>query len=130
MIKASKAMKRYIHIKKEDREFIMMTFKVSEQSVFNAIRYDTKRGNTDLAKRIRKLAIERGGIPMIEAPEWETLHDADGYIRQYKEGGVLLEIFKEGNWCDVYKNGKKMRRFEHLMISDLDGIQKYAERLS
>lgn len=67
---------------------------------------------------------------MIEAPEWETLHDADGYIRQYKEGGVLLEIFKEGNWCDVYKNGKKMRRFEHLMMSDLDGIQRYAERLS
>ena len=43
---------------------------------------------------------------------------------------MLLEIFKEGNWCDVYKNGKKMRRFEHLMMSDLDGIQRYAERLS
>lgn len=39
--------KRYIHIKKEDREFIMKAFKVTERTVFNAVSFDEKRGNTE-----------------------------------------------------------------------------------
>ena len=73
----SQEKKRYIHIKREDREFIMRAFGVTERTVFNAIRFDEKRGNTDLAKRIRKLAMERGGIIMVKHPEMETLFDAD-----------------------------------------------------
>lgn len=30
-------MKKYIHIQKEDREFIARTFKVSKRTVYNAI---------------------------------------------------------------------------------------------
>ena len=39
--------KRYIHIKKEDREFIMKALGVTERTVFNATRFDEKRGNTE-----------------------------------------------------------------------------------
>ena len=109
-------MKRYIHIQKKDREFIAKSFGITEQSVLNAIKFDAKRGHTDLAKKVRKLAMERGGIIMIEAPEWETLHDSDGYMRQYLGD-------------DVYKKGAKVRRFEHVMISDIQGIQDWAATL-
>lgn len=44
-------MKKYIHIQKEDREFIAKAFGISERSVFNAIRFDDRRGGTDLAKK-------------------------------------------------------------------------------
>ena len=97
-------MKRYIHIQKKDREFIAKSFGITEQSVLNAIKFDAKRGHTDLAKKVRKLAMERGGIIMIEAPEEEP-------------------------WCDVYNKGAKVRRFENVMISDIQGIQDWAAAL-
>ena len=50
-------MKRYIHIKKEDREFIMASLKVTERMVYYALRFEGERGNTDLARKIRKLAM-------------------------------------------------------------------------
>ena len=55
-------MKKYIHITKEDREFIAKAFGITERSVYNAVRFDEKRGGSDMAKRIRKMAFERGGI--------------------------------------------------------------------
>lgn len=122
-------MRRYIHIKKEDREFIAKAFGISGMSIWNALNFEGKRGNTELAKKVRKLALERGGIVMREVPELETLFDVDGYIRQYLPGDVLLEIYKAENWCDVYKKGKKKRRFENITMSDLSGIQKYAAEL-
>lgn len=45
----------------------------------------------DLAKKIRSLALQRGGIVMVEAPEMDTLHDADGYMRQYL-GEILVGL--------------------------------------
>ena len=50
-------MKRYIHIKKADREFILNLFKVSGRMVDYALRFDGERGNTELAHKIRKVAM-------------------------------------------------------------------------
>lgn len=122
-------MKKYIHIQKADREFIAKVFKVSKRTVYNAIHFEDLGEGNELAKKIRKLALERGGIVMVEAPEWEVLHDADNFMRYY-HGDVLLEFSKEEPWCDVYKKGEKVRRFEHVMTSDIQGIQDWAAALS
>ncbi len=119
-------MKKYIHIKKEDREFIAKAFGITERSVFNAISFDDRRGGTDLAKKIRKLAMDRGGIVMVEIPEIETLHDADGYMRQYLPNDTLLEFSREDGGCDVYHKGKKVRRYNNVMVSDIKNIQGWA----
>ncbi len=119
-------MKKYIHIKKEDREFIMKALNVTERTVFHAIRFDSKRGNTELARKIRKLAMGRGGIVMVEIPEIETLHDADGYMRQYLPNDTLLEFSREDGGCDVYHKGKKVRRYDNVMVSDIKNIQGWA----
>lgn len=42
-------MKKYIHIKKEDRDFLERAFGVSGRTVYNALHYDDERGGSDLA---------------------------------------------------------------------------------
>lgn len=121
-------MKKYIHIQKEDREFIAKAFKVSKRTVYNAIHFEDINEGNDLAKKIRTLALERRGIVMIEAPEWEVLHDADGYIRYYL-GDILLEFSKTEPWCDVFKYGEKVRHYDNVMTSDIQGIQDWASTL-
>ncbi len=119
-------MKKYIHIKREDREFIAKAFGITERSVFNAIRFDDRRGETELARKVRKLAMERGGIVMVEIPEIETLHDADGYMRQYLPNDVLLEFSREDGGCDVFHKGMKVRHYENVLVKDIPEIQNWA----
>lgn len=121
-------MKKYIHIKKEDREFISKALNIGGKSIYNALHFDSDRGGTDLAKKVRKLALERGGIVMVEAPEEETLFDADGYMRQYLENSkVLLEFSLADNSCTVFVRGERVRTFEHVFVRDIPYIQAWAK---
>ena len=122
-------MKKYIHIQKADREFIAKALGITERTIFNATHYTDMNEGTDLMKQIRSLALQRGGIVMVEAPEWEVLHDADGYIRYYISGGILLEFSKKEPVCDVYKHGEKVRHYDHVLTSDIQGIQDWAATL-
>lgn len=119
-------MKKYIHITKEDRMFIMKALGVTERTVFNAIRFDSKRGDTELAREIRKLAMERGGIVMVEIPEIECLFDADGYMRQYLPNNTILEFSFENGGCDVFHKGEKVRHYENVVVSNIKNIQNWA----
>ena len=74
--------------------------------VWYALNFDEKRGQSDLAKRIRNLALQKGGVVFNIGPEIETIHSADGCMRQYFPHDVLLEadtrctglvaVYKEG----------------------------------
>ena len=119
-------MKKYIHITKEDRMFIMKALGVTERTVFNAIRFDSKRGDTELARKIRKLAMERGGIVMVEIPEIGCLFDADGYMRQYLPNNTILEFSFENGGCDVFHKGEKVRHYENVVVSNIKNIQNWA----
>lgn len=119
-------MKKYIHITKEDRMFIMKALGVTERTVFNAIRFDSKRGDTELARKIRKLAMERGGIVMVEIHEIECLFDADGYMRQYLPNNTILEFSFENGGCDVFHKGEKVRHYENVVVSNIKNIQNWA----
>lgn len=122
---------KYIHIKKEDRQFISKALKVGGKSIYNALHFNSDRGGTDLAKKVRKLALARGGIVMVEAPEEETLFDADGYMRQYLENSkVLLEFSLEDGSCTVFVKGEKVRTFEHVFVRDIPHIQAWAKEHS
>ena len=122
-------MKRYIHLKKEDREFIMKAFKITQRTVFNAIHFEDLNKGNDLAKKIRTLALERGGIVMVEAPEGELFHDSDNYMREYLPGDVLIELSKTDSSCVVFKKGVRVNSYKDVMLSDIPGIQAYAAGL-
>ncbi|SES88503.1 hypothetical protein [Prevotella sp. kh1p2] len=121
-------MKKYIHIQKADRKFLAEAFEVTERTIFNATHFEDLNEGTDLMKKIRSLALQRGGIVMVKVPEMETLHDADGYMRQYL-GDVMLEFSKKEPVCDVFKHGEKVRHYDNVMTSDIQGIQDWAAKL-
>ena len=121
--------KRYIHIMKEDREFIMKSLGVTGRTVLNAIRFDEKRGNSDTAKRIRKLVMERGGIVMTVAPEIETFHDSDMVMRQYCPNGALIELDKKAGTGDVLFKGERAGHYENVSLRDIEEIQAFASAL-
>ena len=119
-------MERYIHITKTDREFIAKSFGVSERTVRNAITFDDRRGNSELAAKIRKLAMERGGIVMVVTPEIETFYDYDKVMRQYCPNGALIEIDRKDSSGQVIFKGETVKTYEHVTLSDIDEIQAFA----
>ena len=102
-------MKQYIHVTKETRQKLMKIFGCTERMVFYALQFDEKKGNSDLAKKIRKAAYENYGILMNVIPALETLHDHDNYMRQYLPNGAMLEFNKSNGDGDVYIHGKCVR---------------------
>lgn len=102
--------KRMIQITNENRAFLLKTFGVTREMIRYALVFDQKHGRSDLAKRIRKTALEHGGIVVNVVPECETIHDANGMMRQRFENGVTLEVNKNTGWLTVTdRAGRKVR---------------------
>lgn len=123
-------MERYIHVARADREFIEKAFGVTGRTIRNALSFDKKRGETDTARRIRRLAVERGGVVMVAAPEVETLHDHDGMISQYFPNGAKLELDKSTGGGVVTFKGDEVARYEDVSINRLAAIQHHAAALT
>ena len=121
-------MRKFITSTAETRSKIEKAFKVSSQTVWRALRYKGK--NTDTEKRIRKMAIECGGVIMVEVPEIETMHDADGYMRQYFPNGAMLEIDKTSGFAAIVTpKGKQHSVTLIRYISEITDLQKVAQSL-
>lgn len=115
-------MRRYIHVTKETREFLSKSFDIEPRTVYNALNFVK---DNDLAKRVRKLAYEKGGILMCQGEWGETLHDHDNYMRQYLPNGVLLEFNKNDGSGDVFHRGVRVRHYDNLLWSDIKDVQAY-----
>lgn len=116
-------MKKRIDTTREMRQRAMKVFHVTEQTVFNAICFDSKRGNTDKAKRIRSYILQNGGIVMVELPEVETIHDAEGYMRQYFPNGAMIEVNKITGDLTSYYKGAEMIKKENVSVRQLAEVQ-------
>lgn len=116
-------MKKRIDTTKEMRQKAMKVFHVTEQTVFNAICFDSKRGDTDKAKRIRSYILQNGGVVMVELPEVETIHDAEGMMRQYFPNGGMVEVNKMTGDLVAYYKGAEMFSKENVSIKQLAEVQ-------
>lgn len=117
-----------IEVSQEVREMIMKTFGVSGQTVTNALNYSGgTRSESDLAKRIRKMAMQNGGRRMAYWPECETIHDeVNGTMVQTFNNGAVLTIDKQtGNARVDYKGVTRMRQ-ENISVRQIYMLQKYA----
>ncbi len=56
-----------------------------------ALNFHPVKGQSDLAKKIRSLAVQRGGFELVTAPTSEVVHDADNMMRQHFENGWMWE---------------------------------------
>lgn len=106
------------------------TFNVSDKTVRNALSFDKKRGETDCAKRIRKFALQKGGIVMVVAPEVEVLYDYDGVINQYFPNGAKLESNKNTGDTELFYKGERVTRWENIKLRDMDTIQQMVAGLT
>lgn len=122
-------MRKYIHVTKEDREFLAKKYGIGPRTVYNALVMDEERGNSDVCNKIRRDALERGGIVMVESPEMETFHDNDGYMRQRFPNGALLELDKMTGNGAVLWHGVAIRTYMGVMVDQIAGIQEYAASL-
>ncbi|TGG40517.1 hypothetical protein [Duncaniella freteri] len=124
-------MERFITATKETRELITKAFRgISRQTLWRALYFEDINKGTDTERKIRKMALNRGGIIMVVSPEMETMHDADGYMRQYYPNGVMLEADKTTGDVKVYdRDGNVSLSVEHAKISKLNEIQHHAKSL-
>ena len=106
-----------------------MALNVTEKTVYNAIRFDDRRGNSELSAKIRKLAMDRGGIVMVVIPEIETFHDYDNVMRQYCPNGALIELDRNDGSGQVIFKGETVKTYEHVMVADINQIQAFASAL-
>lgn len=123
-------MEKYIHVTKEVRLCLAKAFNVSDKTVRNALSFDKKRGETDCAKRIRKFALQKGGIVMVVAPEVEVLYDYDGVINQYFPNGAKLESDKNTGDTELFYKGERVARWENIKLRDMDTIQQMVAGLT
>ena len=118
---------RRIEVTGEVRSKIMRTFGVSRQTVGNALNYRGERGQSDLAKRIRIMALENGGRHMVSWPECETINDALGMMIQTFDNGSKIEVNKNtGDACWFDPKGMKRGEQKNITIQQLYVMQELA----
>lgn len=108
---------------------ICKTFGVCDRTVRNSLKNIEKPCDNELRLRIRKAALARGGVVVNNMPECETLHDADGYMRQSFTNGARIEINKStGDTVVSYKN-RVVKRCVSRWIPELVELQRWTSEL-
>ena len=120
-------LKKQIDVTKQVRENIKKVFKVSTVSIWRALSFND---NSDVSQRIRKFAKINGGVVMVLIPETETIHDCNGFMRQYMNNGSMIEVDKNSGHLDVYdKDGRLRQRLDNCTVQQLYIMQEFANRL-
>ena len=119
--------KRQIEVSKEVRENIEKVFNCSRMSVWRALSFTD---HSEQSKRIRVYAKKNGCVTLITAPEYETIHDAAGFMRQWFSNGACIEVNKNSGHADVYdRQGRKMQQVDDLKVTQLYVLQEFAAAL-
>ena len=117
---------RRIEVTTEIRRKIEKTFGVTRKTVANALNYTGDRGQTDLAKRIRVMAIQNGGVRTVNLPECETIHDEkNGTMVQTFGNGAKLVLDKNDGTAVAFYKGRVRMRWENVMVSQIHVLQEY-----
>ena len=123
-------MKRVITVTRSQREFLAKTFGVTKEMVSYALNFHPVKGQSDLAKKIRSLAVQRGGFELVTAPASEVVHDADGVFKKYFENGWMWEADKNTGLLVVLdEKGNLKKSIENAKVADIDAVQREIERV-
>ena len=128
--------KRMIAVTPEEARYLEGFFKITHVTLWAALRY--KKDNT-LHRKIRKTALERGGVRMVLSPEADTIylvncHDADRdqkrYMIQTLGNGVTIEGCLDTGRIEVRnRKGEVVKKYANPHISELRAIQEMAQKL-
>ena len=121
-------MKKFIQISRKDRDFIAKTFGITDRMVGKGLYYESY---SELAKRIRTLALQRGGVIMNVVPEVETIHDAGGLMMQTFANGARLFVNKETGLVTLLRKNETVpvKGWNNPTITEFEKIQRMAAQL-
>ncbi len=123
-------MKRVISVTNEQRNFLIKTFGVTKTMVSYALNFHPQWGNSELAKKIRCLAVQRGGFELVTAPASEVVHDAENMMRQHFENGWMWEGDKTTGVLELKdEKGDVVERIEHAELTDIKAVQEKVEAM-
>lgn len=105
-------------------------FGVTKEMVSYALNFHPVKGQSDLAKKIRCLAVQRGGFELVTAPASEVVHDADNMMRQHFENGWMWEGDKNTGVLELKdEKGDVVERIEHAGFTDIKTVQEKVEAM-
>ncbi|MBD5323160.1 MAG: hypothetical protein HDS01_10405 [Bacteroides sp.] len=128
-------MEKFITATKETRELITKAFSgISRQTLWRALHFEDINKGTDTERKIRKMALNCGGIVKVVSPECETIHDTteDGrqIMRQVFKNGATLRVDKKtGETWITNRRGETVVNKQCVSIPQLSEIQGIAENL-
>lgn len=94
-----------------------------------ALSFNKERDNSK-AKMIRHTALtECSGVPMVIAPECETIHVNDTWMIQVFDNGVELRCHKKNGSVEVWKNGTLTEQHNNVTLTELARLQARAEEM-
>lgn len=112
---------RKIVLPTKERLRIAKIFGVSLASVSNALRYITM---SERAERMRRMALELGGIEMTEVPVFDTMFKtADGIMTQILANGIRLEVYLKSKEVLVYDGKTLVGKYSDVDLPTLAYIQ-------
>jgi hypothetical protein len=112
--------KRHLEVSTKTRREIQDSLKCSNMAMWRALSFQVK---TDLSRRIRKMATERGAEVMVTLPECETIHTYDGKMVQTFPNGTTITVEMKTERCIVEKNGKIIREMGRMSIPEFEALQ-------
>lgn len=115
-----KMMKRRIEIDAESKKFIERLFSFTRRMVDKGLYLHEQ---SELARKIQKVAMEKGGKVMVTLPECETIHTWDGKMQQVFPNGALLIIDKATGEYSVMHKGKAVKKGFVIEFVELDALQ-------
>lgn len=124
----NKETKRYISVTPEQKNFLAKVFGVTPKYVYMCLAY---RENAGKAPKIRKLAIERGGIPMVHRPEMETLHFESPHVmmQHFPNGASLAFNFEDSTITMTDRKGNNIEIKECAELKTIHELQAKAAAL-
>ncbi len=115
-------MSKQILTDKETKHFLMKAFGCTQQFVWQAL---TFRRDSETARRIRVLALKRGG-KLVDGyvPECETTHEeVEKTMTQTFGPRVKLVVDKETGDVSVYVDGQLKDSYKNITVPDLMQLQ-------
>lgn len=124
-------MRKYISVTKETMEKLQKTFKVGakpvcERTIKNALTY---RNNSELARKIRHMALQNYGVTYIVAKEMECFYTADKDMVMLFPNGAEFRASIESGEAVLYFKNRVIERWPELKFSMIENIKAQAAAL-
>lgn len=112
---------RKIEVNTETFQFLQKAFGISRVTLWRALSY---KSNTDRAKKIRSLAMQKGGqVWTVDDKQMDTVYDHDGVMHQYFGEHISL-VVDRSNHVTVYIDGEVKEEHDSMTISQLMKLQE------